>query len=113
MYQPLFGVLKWNKMELLMYNHILIKWRYFFESEFPNITFVYTTGNAQVVDQRIRKSALNNDLIRAYCIAHDKVLFDFGDIDSWYNGEHNYLRHIMERHIRFNTMRLIGRNVDM
>lgn len=53
------------------------------ESEYPNIRFIYMTGNAQSAEPN--RYARNNQ-IRDYCRANNKVLFDFGDLDSWYNG---------------------------
>lgn len=51
------------------------------ESEYPNVTFVYMTGhtdrwNADLLNQ-------NNNLIRSYVQQHNKVLYDFADIESW------------------------------
>lgn len=60
-----------------------------FESYYPNVTFVYTTNNAQAYGDYGLQRAQNNQQIRDYCIANNKVLFDFGDLDSWYNGEQN------------------------
>jgi hypothetical protein len=58
-----------------------------FEAQHPNVTFVYTTGNAQAYGANGLQRHQNNEMIRNYCIANNKVLFDFADIDSWYNGE--------------------------
>jgi hypothetical protein len=60
-----------------------------FEQQHPNVTFVYTTANAQAYGDAGLTRHTNNEMIRAYCIAHNKVLFDFGDIDCWYNGVQN------------------------
>ncbi len=60
-----------------------------FEAEHPNVTFVYTTANAQAYGAAGLQRHQNNEMIRHYCISHNKVLFDFGDLDSWYNGEQN------------------------
>ncbi len=75
------------------------------EAEFPNVTFIYTTFNAQPWDDGVDqqhtfndnylgnanqygfRTQQNNILIREWCREHNKVLFDFGDIDCWYNGE--------------------------
>lgn len=57
------------------------------ESEFPNVTFIYMTGNAQGTDYSGYNRHINNDLIRQHCITNNKVLFDFADLDAWwYNG---------------------------
>ncbi|MCD4698755.1 MAG: hypothetical protein K8S16_21190 [Bacteroidales bacterium] len=62
------------------------------ESEFPDVTFVYMTGNAQTgpgnhYNQNLTQGYnrhLRNEQIRNYCIANNKVLFDFADIDCWW-----------------------------
>jgi hypothetical protein len=54
------------------------------EQQFPQVTFVYFTGNAQ--SQEANRH-LRNEQIRKFCRENNKVLFDFGDLDSWYNGE--------------------------
>jgi hypothetical protein len=75
-------------------------------SEYPNVLFVYMTGNAQAWsghhaygdasgqwykgDVAGWNRYQNNQNIRQYCIAHHKILYDFEDIDSWYNGEQAY-----------------------
>lgn len=54
------------------------------EQEYPGIRFVYFTGNAQGEEQ----SRVNgNNQIRQYCRNNNKILFDFGDLDCWYNGQ--------------------------
>jgi len=53
------------------------------ESEYPNITFIYMTGNAQSEEQNRYD---RNNQIRDYCRNNNKILFDFADLDSWYNG---------------------------
>ncbi|MCD4747090.1 MAG: hypothetical protein K8R58_12405, partial [Bacteroidales bacterium] len=62
------------------------------ESEFPDVTFVYMTGNAQTgpgnhYNQSLTQGYnryLRNEQIRNYCIANNKALFDFADIDCWW-----------------------------
>ena len=54
------------------------------EAAHPDVTFVYFTGNAQSV---IENRYLRNEQIRQYCRENNKWLFDFADIDCWYNGE--------------------------
>ena len=58
------------------------------ESQYPNVTFVYMTGH---LDGTGPTGTLyqNNNVIRAYCSAHNKVLFDFADIES-YNPDGTY-----------------------
>jgi hypothetical protein len=54
------------------------------ENEYPDITFIYMTGNAQSADQ----NRLNrNNQVRDYCKNNNKILFDFADLDCWYNGQ--------------------------
>ena len=52
------------------------------ETEYPDVVFVYMTGHTDGTgdDGRLRR---NNNLVRDFCIARDKVLFDFADIESW------------------------------
>jgi len=58
------------------------------EEDYPYVTFVYMTGhlNGTGVDGNLN---VRNDQIRAYCIANNKVLFDFADIES-YDPDGNY-----------------------
>jgi len=65
------------------------------EAANPGVTFIYMTGNAQswnghhsyTSDKDGYNRHLRNEQIRAYCRANHKVLFDFADIDCWYDGE--------------------------
>lgn len=54
------------------------------ELEYPDVTFIYFTGNAQGTGSEGYNRYLRNNQIRDYCAANDKVLFDFADIDSWW-----------------------------
>ncbi|MCD4691828.1 MAG: T9SS type A sorting domain-containing protein [Calditrichales bacterium] len=54
------------------------------EGEFPNVTFIYITGNAQTTGSGGYNRYLRNEQIRQYCISNNKVLFDFADLDSWW-----------------------------
>lgn len=54
------------------------------ESEYPGVTFVYMTGNAQAEGAEGYSRSLRNQQIRDYCEANDCVLFDFEDLDSWW-----------------------------
>lgn len=67
------------------------------EEEFPNVTFIYMTGHAGTYyghhtysptlpeyDVNGYWASENNKRIRTYCRDHNKVLFDFGDIDCWW-----------------------------
>ena len=65
-----------------------------FEQQFPNVTFVYSTGNAQEGGNYNPEWGYNRhlrcDQIRQYCIDNNKILFDFEDLDCWYNEEFSY-----------------------
>jgi hypothetical protein len=51
------------------------------ETEYPNVTFIYQTGH---LDQAWPANLLaRNEQIRSWCASHDKVLFDFADIESF------------------------------
>jgi len=50
------------------------------EKEYPNVTFIYMTGHTDHVDDANNKAA--NQIIRDYCRANKKVLYDFADIES-------------------------------
>ena len=58
------------------------------ETAFPDVTFVYMTGHLDGGGET-GNLHLRNEQIRAYCIANDKVLFDFADIES-YDPSGNY-----------------------
>lgn len=52
------------------------------EAEYPGITFVYMTGHAEG-DGETGNLHLRNQQIRDYCIANNKVLFDFYNIELY------------------------------
>jgi hypothetical protein len=54
---------------------------------YPGVTFVYMTGNAQSIGADGYNRYLRNEQIRQYCRDNNKVLFDFADLDAWYNGD--------------------------
>jgi hypothetical protein len=54
------------------------------EREYPGVNFVYMTGNAQGSEQNRYD---RNNQIREFCRQNNKILFDFADLDCWYNGE--------------------------
>jgi PKD repeat protein len=45
------------------------------------------TGNAQGVRSGAVNRYLRNEQIRQFCRDNNKVLYDFADLDAWYNGE--------------------------
>ncbi|MFC1652875.1 hypothetical protein ACFL3F_04060 [Planctomycetota bacterium] len=51
------------------------------EMEYPNIIFVYMTGHLDHSRDANNKAA--NLIIRNYCEAYEKVLYDFADIESY------------------------------
>lgn len=51
----------------------------------PAIKFVYMTGHLDGSGATGNLTLFNN-MIRAYCIANDKILFDFADIESYSPG---------------------------
>jgi len=57
------------------------------EQQYPGVTFVYMTGNAQEVDCSGCTRHLFNEGLRTYCMQNNKPLYDFGDLDSWYDGD--------------------------
>jgi hypothetical protein len=69
------------------------------EAEFPNVIFIYMTGNAQSSDQNRYQ---RNNQIREYCKNNQKFLFDFADLDCWYNGEQPVEGGIPTEHPQYN-----------
>jgi len=69
------------------------------ESEYPDVKFIYMTGNAQSAEQNRYE---RNNQIRQYCLNNNKILFDFGDLDSWYNGEQYVVDGIPMEHPQYN-----------
>jgi hypothetical protein len=60
------------------------------EIDYPDIQFIYTTGHSQSNGGYGYNRWLRNEQIRQYCLDNNKVLFDFGDLDCWSNGEFLY-----------------------
>jgi len=54
------------------------------EAEFPDVTFIYFTGNAQAEGSSGYERHQRNQQIRTYCNSNDKVLYDFADLDCWW-----------------------------
>ncbi len=52
------------------------------ENDYPNVRFVYMTGHLNG-GGAAGSVNLRNDQIRAYCRTHNKILFDFADIESF------------------------------
>jgi len=52
------------------------------EADYPHVTFVYMTGHLNGTGASGNVNVRNNQ-IRDYCLANDKVLYDFADIESY------------------------------
>jgi hypothetical protein len=65
------------------------------EAEYPDVVFVYMTGNAQ---SAAHNRYSRNTQIRQYCEDNDKVLLDFADLDCWYDGEQSFESGIPTEH---------------
>ncbi len=52
------------------------------EEDYPDVIFIYMTGHLDGTGTDGNLYAMNN-LIRQYCSANDKILFDFADIESY------------------------------
>jgi len=65
------------------------------EAEFPDVIFIYMTGNAQGEEwNRVER----NNQVREYCRNNEKFLFDFADLDCWYNGQQHTVGGIPMEH---------------
>jgi hypothetical protein len=53
------------------------------ELDFPAVTFVYMTGRTMAAGAYVTGDQVGNAYIRNYCIANNKVLYDFNDIESY------------------------------
>ncbi|MFH1904490.1 MAG: hypothetical protein ABIK53_03060 [bacterium] len=69
-----------------------------FEKANPEVVFIYMTGNAQ---KHSPNRYARNEQIRKYCRVNKKVLFDFADIDCWYNGKQHLVNGIPVEHPRY------------
>ncbi|MDZ7860443.1 MAG: hypothetical protein U5O15_07230 [Candidatus Krumholzibacteriota bacterium] len=54
------------------------------EAEYPGVTFVYMTGNAQYTGAEGYNRYLRNQEIRQHCLDNNRVLYDFADLDAWW-----------------------------
>jgi len=65
------------------------------EAEFPDVTFIYMTGNTQQgpgnhTSENLPNGYnrhLRNEQIRTYCDTNNKVLYDFADIECWWYND--------------------------
>lgn len=51
------------------------------EIEYPGVRFVYMTGHTDSANQAVLDR--NNNMVRDYVLANNKILYDFADIESW------------------------------
>lgn len=51
------------------------------ELEYPGVRFVYMTGHTDSANQAVLNR--NNNMVRDYVLANNKILYDFADIESW------------------------------
>lgn len=51
------------------------------EQDYPDVQFVYMTGHTDIWADATLKA--NNQQIRDYCIANNKILYDFADIERY------------------------------
>ncbi len=58
------------------------------EADYPDVSFVYMTGHLNGTGETGNVNLRNNQ-IRAFCIANNKTLYDFADIES-YDPDGNY-----------------------
>jgi len=59
------------------------------EADYPNVVFVYMTGHADGSGET-GNLHLRNQQIRDYCVANDKVLYDYYDIECYDPGDNYY-----------------------
>ncbi len=54
------------------------------ESEYPSTRFIYMTGHTDGTQDNDNSTLRrNNQMVRDYVTANNKVLFDFADVESW------------------------------
>lgn len=51
------------------------------EIDYPDVQFVYMTGHTDIWHDAVLKA--NNQQIRDYCTANNKILYDYADIESY------------------------------
>jgi hypothetical protein len=60
------------------------------ETDYPDVSFIYMTGHLDIWSWANLKA--RNQQIRDYCIANNKILFDFADIES-YNPDGSFFEY--------------------
>jgi hypothetical protein len=81
----LFGFSMWSWCGQQSSNDVATVQRYLdnlntLESQYPNMRFIYMTGHT---DGGSITLASNNQMVRDYAVANQKVLFDFADLESY------------------------------
>ena len=78
------GQVNGNEAEIQQYLDLMTE----LEADYQEVIFIYMTGhlNGGGVEGNVNQ---RNNQIRAHCIAHNSVLFDFADIES-YDPDGNY-----------------------
>ncbi|MHC1574717.1 MAG: dockerin type I repeat-containing protein [Candidatus Methanogasteraceae archaeon] len=78
------GQVNGNEAEIQQYLDLMTE----LEADYPDVIFIYMTGhlNGGGVEGNVNQ---RNNQIRDHCIAHNSVLFDFADIES-YDPDGNY-----------------------
>ena len=61
------------------------------EADYPGIFFVYMTGHVDIWDDANNKAA--NQIIRNFCNANNKILYDFADIER-YDPKGKYFEYV-------------------
>jgi len=61
-------------------------------AEYSDVTFPFMTGHAQGQGEDLTEDSVhyNNELIRQHCRDHDRLLFDFADIEAYDPDGHYY-----------------------
>jgi hypothetical protein len=81
----LFGFSMWSWCGQQSSNDVATVQRYLdnlnaLEAQYPGMRFIYMTGHT---DGGSSTLARNNQMVREYAVAHQKVLFDFADLESY------------------------------
>ena len=53
------------------------------EAEYPNVTFIYMTDTADYTGDYGYNRWQRNEQVRQYCRDNNKMLFDFGELETW------------------------------
>lgn len=76
------------------------------EADYPHVKFVYMTGHVDIWDDANNKAA--NQMIRDFCNANNKILYDFADIER-YDPDGTYYEYVSDNCNYYNADRdLLG-----